>query len=249
MRLSTPELLIGCLLTLAILSLGMVFFSGTTWLTKDSGGFFTFIIAIVGAIQAGLFLVQLRLIQDSLAPAERAAKAAQEAATAAKTQADALMAAEGAHLYVVIKSHNVDGIFQRAAWYDHSPSMHASKTEPPRVQYTLKNYGKTPALLQHVWHGMSIQKVPGEQRTFVARDVALEVVGVGEECREAAVTYDEPFSFGDSRDLVTEEVVLYFYGQADYTDTFGVSIRLDWEFIADHGTWQQTQHREQRPSR
>jgi hypothetical protein len=88
---------------------------------------------------------------------------------------------------------------------------------------------------------MSIQKVPDERKTFVSREVALEIIGVGEESRKSTVTYSEPFTFGDARSLVTDETILCFYGQAEYVDTFGVSIRLDWEFIG-------LMHRSNRPS-
>jgi hypothetical protein len=53
------------------------------WLTKDAAGFFTFWLVVVGLFQVGLFYVQLRLIRKSLAPAEAAAKAAQDAAAIA----------------------------------------------------------------------------------------------------------------------------------------------------------------------
>jgi hypothetical protein len=82
-------------------------------------------------------LVQLRLIRESLAPAETAAKAAQDAATAAKTQADALMAAEGTHLYAIVKSDTIDHIFQLAGRYDHSPSMSHGRMDAPELQYVL----------------------------------------------------------------------------------------------------------------
>jgi hypothetical protein len=46
------------------------------WLTHDAAGFFTFILFLVGIVQAGLFVWQLRLIRKSLRPAEEAARAA-----------------------------------------------------------------------------------------------------------------------------------------------------------------------------
>jgi hypothetical protein len=103
-------------------------------------------------------------------------------------------------------------------------------------------------MLMHVLHGISIQQNPGERRTLVARDRALEIIGAAGESRESTVTYDEPFIFGDARSLVTEETVLYFYGEADYKDTFGTTIHLEWEFIADRGALHQVQHREKRQS-
>jgi hypothetical protein len=199
----------------------------------------TALLVIVGSVQVGLFLFQLTLIRESLVDAKKAADAA-------LLNAEAIMAAEGAHLFVIIKADTVLDIFKLAGWYDNSPTMHSSKMNAPGLQYVLKNYGKTPAILQHVWHGISIQKTPGEMRTLIAREGALEILGAGAETAESVVSYFEPFTFGDARALVQHETILYFYGEADYSDTFGVAIKLQWEFIADHGVFRQTQHRERR---
>ncbi len=274
MRFRVPELFLGCLLTVAVFSMGTLFSSQyprqTTqinsagksshptenksepksfWepLTTDPVAAFTLGLFLVGMAQAGFFYVQLKLIRESLRPAEQAAKAAQDAATAANTQADALMAAEGAHLYVIITTDNIARIFELARRYDNSPGMHDSESDPPWLRYVLKNYGKTPAMLLHVWHGMSIQKHPGE-RTLVARDGALEIIGVDGKSAETSFKYGEAFTFGDARSLVSEEAVLYFYGEAEYRDTFGATIHLEWEFIADGGALYQIQHREKRQS-
>src|SRR3954471_10183234 len=106
MKFRVPELFLGVLLAVAVFTMGMMFSraqqpvfligqseqsvklsqpagefnrsgSLTDWFTKDASGFFTFVLAIVGASQAVLFLFQLDLFRKSLAPAEAAAKAAQ----------------------------------------------------------------------------------------------------------------------------------------------------------------------------
>jgi hypothetical protein len=131
MRFRTTELLFGMLLAVAIFAMGMLFVSsgyapqttqnisapkaanqgeqskppdsdltGSTWLTKDASGFFTFVLVVVGSLQALFFWYQLGLIRQSLAPAK-------EAADAAKINAQAVMDAEGAHLYPVVKKTNV----------------------------------------------------------------------------------------------------------------------------------------------
>jgi hypothetical protein len=42
------------------------------WLSKDASGFFTFWLVVIGSFQAILFLVQLKLIRDSLDEAKEA---------------------------------------------------------------------------------------------------------------------------------------------------------------------------------
>jgi hypothetical protein len=61
MMFRTPELFLGCLLTVAVFSIGMLFSSphpdpDTAWLTKDAAGFFAFVLVIVGGAQALLSL-------------------------------------------------------------------------------------------------------------------------------------------------------------------------------------------------
>jgi hypothetical protein len=116
--------------------------------------------------------------------------------------------------------------------------MHPNKMGGPMIE--------TPGILQHIWHGISIQKDPGERREFTATDSALEVIGVGEESPEISVIYSEPFTFGDARDLATDERILFFYGEADYVDTYGALIHLEWEFLADRGKLRQIKHHEKR---
>lgn len=58
------------------------------WLTRDAAGFFTFWLVVVGAVQIGLFVWQLRLIRQSFGDAEQAANAAALAAEAAKENAE-----------------------------------------------------------------------------------------------------------------------------------------------------------------
>jgi hypothetical protein len=271
LRFHLPDILLGILLATALFALGATFWSSkyppsqpdSSTKTSDSRNqqkqqdgwwerardpiaVFTFCLVAVGAIQIGFFYRQLDLIRKSLAPAEKAANAAQDAANAANANAQAVIDAERAHLYVIIKNETVDSTFASARMYDKSPSMHPNKMTGPGIQYVLRNYGKTPAILQHIWHGISIQTAPTEMRTLVAGEGALQVIGVNTDAPIETVTYTEPFTFGDARALVTEDKVLYFFGQADYSDAFGGHIKLEWEFIADQGMLRQIQHKETR---
>jgi hypothetical protein len=91
-----PEMVMGCLLTVAVFALGMLFTAksgngesvriGSTWLTKDAAGFFTLVLVVVGAVQALMFFTQLRYMRLSMRDTADAAKAASDAAEAAKEQ-------------------------------------------------------------------------------------------------------------------------------------------------------------------
>lgn len=112
-----PEILLGCLLTIAVFAAGMLFgeskqpfdpaqviekhvnstersnaarpaaeLPGTSWLTKDAAGFFTFCLVVVGLGQALLFFSQLSYMRKGM---EHTAIAAEAAADGAKASTEA----------------------------------------------------------------------------------------------------------------------------------------------------------------
>jgi hypothetical protein len=64
MKFRLPDVILGCLLTVAVFAMGMIFASsgrvveaiGVGWLTKDASGFFAGLQFVVAAIQAVLFI-------------------------------------------------------------------------------------------------------------------------------------------------------------------------------------------------
>ena len=105
MKFRLPELILGCLLTVAVFAMGMVFASsgrlvdaiGPNWLTKDAGGFFAGLQFVVAAVQAVLFIYQLRLIRVSLDDAKVVSSAATRQARVAE---DTLNKIERPYLFV-----------------------------------------------------------------------------------------------------------------------------------------------------
>ena len=103
---------------------------------------------IVGAVQAGLFVWQLKLIRESLADAEKAADAAALAADAARRQAETaettLHKRERPYLFVFgverVRSESIPEIDE----YYHF------------VEYSVANYGAMPAILEKVSEGFEI---------------------------------------------------------------------------------------------
>jgi hypothetical protein len=156
MKFRVPELFLGVLLAVAVFIMGMMFSraqqpvfligqseqsvklsqpagefnrsgSLTDWFTKDASGFFTFVLAIVGASQAVLFLFQLDLFRKSLAPAEAAAKAAQAAA-------EHIPAVERAYIFLEV---GPIGIHR-----DGGKSY---------LELVLRNFGQTPGSLKRIF--------------------------------------------------------------------------------------------------
>src|SRR5258705_2980757 len=100
MRFRTPELFLGCFLTIAVFAMGMLFVrwpypqpsayqvstaaaqseskekqsegepSGWAWLLKDAAGFFTFGLVAVGVGQAFLFFIQFSYMRVGMGDAQ-----------------------------------------------------------------------------------------------------------------------------------------------------------------------------------
>jgi hypothetical protein len=264
MKFRMSELFLGAFLTVSIFAMGMLFSSqyssqapqkeshaasggnsakdldaeliGTTWLTKDAAGFFTFALVIVGGLQAIMFLAQLRLIRESLTPAKEAADAAKEAAVAAKLNAEAVINADRAHLYVVIQDHNVSGLIDAVADAKFSVAIAKDRMDPPVLAYVFKNYGKTPAIVESVMHCVAFKKDEGGIRTYEPFDRALEIIGEREEIEPIATSFDErPFLAEDAKALGDHDTMLFFYSEVTFRDAFNQrhTVRSDFLYSAD----------------
>jgi hypothetical protein len=237
MRFRTPEIFLGCLLTVAVFSIGILFSSpypvqttrqptqqtteakgsntpqphdegGWAWITKDAAGFFTFLLVIVGGFQAYLFLRQLRIINESLIPAK-------EAADASLKQANAIISAE--RPYIVMKIIK--------------PGVTTTKGGPfffgEAFQFELFNYGKTPAILNELkkdWRFVRVSKdLPAPIDPMVDRDEIFETgtaIGANEAYSDG-LKLKKTFAQLDKPDDTSDRCRLYFHGFVRYSDVFG----------------------------
>jgi hypothetical protein len=145
---------------------------GSTWLTKDAAGFFTFGLVLIGLGQALLFFVQLRYMRNGMEDATRAAKAAEDAAKAsteqAKTAERALTELERpwVFLFGISRPQQDDGGFF--------------------VTYTVANYGKMPAIIEYPRISFVFEDTQGNPQTptLVSDDNSLmtsQILKAGEE--------------------------------------------------------------------
>lgn len=117
--------------------------TGSTWLTKDAAGFFTFGLMVVGIGQALLFYFQLRYMLIGMRDATVAAQAAKLSAEAAIKSAyvseRALTELERPWLFAF--GIKVVPINQLGEW---------------TVEFTVANFGKMPAIIEHARLGFVI---------------------------------------------------------------------------------------------
>ena len=103
---------------------------------------------------------------------------------------------------------------------------------PPTLAYTLKNFGKTPALVQDIAHCVSIQETEGGPRTYATPERALEILGPGDETELIAVDFDErQFIADDAKSLGDHATMLFFYSRATFMDAFNRRHIIDSDFL------------------
>jgi hypothetical protein len=183
-------------------------------------------------------LWQLRLIQD-------AAKDTRAAADAAKLNAQAVINAERAHLYVTVKQHNITELISATSGIKYSAEHAKERMSLPAMAYTLKNYGKTPALVEDIAHCVSINETESGPRTYTTPDGALEILGLSDETEPIAVVFDErQFIAEDAKSLGDHSTMLFFYSRATFMDAFNRRHIIDSDFLYSAGRFHLISHRE-----
>jgi hypothetical protein len=202
--------------------------------------FVTFVLFVVGAVQAGLFLAQLKLIRESLVDAKKAADAAAKGAKAAELNAQAVIDAERARIFVSIEQDTVDSI-RSAAKYVNSPEMDSGTISTAvGLFYSFKNYGKTPAILKEISHQMVLTPELAKEREYVLIvPLPIEhILSPGEKTPEQTLfcCLDRKITVGEAKKIHALENTVWFYGYISYDDTFGFGRELRYIFHYDGST-------------
>jgi hypothetical protein len=163
-------------------------------------------IAVLGLVQIFVFLRQLRLMRESLLPAESAARAALETAKA-------MAAAERAYIKI---SHKRPGVVLDEGY------------KSVRVDFEIKNFGRTPGRVTGVV--LEVQVLPflselPEQPDYRKQSTAgsFGAFLVSGESFTSVQNFDlGGQSLGEIED---EDVRLWVYGYVDYIDQFGLRHR------------------------
>lgn len=168
---------------------------------------------------------------------EKMWKVTKESADAAKLNAQAVIDAERAHLYVVVVQHDVVETISAVAGAKYSADMAKRKMNAPFLAYVFRNAGKTPAILEEVMHYMTVQKTEKHQILYEAPEVALEILKEGEESERIDVTVDEPppFLAEDARAISDDDSMLFFYSAATFRDIFNRKHKIRHDFLYSAG--------------
>jgi hypothetical protein len=200
------------------------------WLTHDAAGFFTVLLVIVGGTQVGLFFWQLRLIKATLGPAK-------EAAEAADLNAQAVINAQRARLYVIIESQTIESEVKAAVAPRLPPLADDVRLEHLTIEYSFRNYGKTPAFIQEVGHGTAVTKgVPkGRQYALLVPLPIDYVVGADEKTDPIRNVAMPSMTVATAKAIRDLDATFWFHGFVEYDDTFDWRRKFEfvWQYSAE----------------
>jgi hypothetical protein len=197
--------------------------SADEWLVRWTGAvaIFTLVLAVIAAWQG----IQLRLT----------VLATKDAAKAAELNAQAVIDAERAHLFIGIERQNVAEIISHAATAAIPNNMEDAQISPLHISYAFQNYGRTPAVLKDIKHGTLIATdIYKVVRDYVAIiDLPSHILGANEKTAPIEVSDVPRLTVSDARAIGGADKTFWFYGIATYDDTFGWRRTLD--FIWHYG--------------
>jgi hypothetical protein len=193
-----------------------------SWLIKDAAGFFTLWLVIVGAVQVGMFFMQLRYMRKSMRDTAQAAQAASDAATAARDQ---VQLAEAQIEVTKI------GIFDlERAFLDVGPKSVTTSfvTDPPPpsgffqpgvdpmevvIKIGMHNTGRTRAAITRAYGEFSPADTLGTQPIYTPLTGTTYVTDLS-----MAVNGDAEFPHDFRTRHIAEQ---FFFGYVEYKDIFG----------------------------
>ncbi|RXH19513.1 hypothetical protein [Bradyrhizobium guangzhouense] len=188
---------------------------GSTWLTKDAAGFFTFGLVVVGVGQAILFFFQLHFMRQGMDDATLAAKAAQASAETAKEQVAltkvGIIDLERAYLAVGPTKITVDFVKSDVA----NARGFYMPTDPQELTAHLyvQNTGRTGATVKKIYGILTDSEPIGDTPFYPPQPQQPSLTDLSVAATAQSVL--DPFEF--KSDLIGEQ---FFWGYIEYTDIF-----------------------------
>lgn len=198
--------------TCASLSEGIIRFTGFLWDRIDAN-------AVTGLAAVVVVIFAWTLWRSS----EKMWSVTNTAAEAAKRSADALVVAEQAQLLAVFGATNAAHVLTELGAHDPSTPEVPTHKERVYVQYVLKNYGRTPAVLKEISHDLrQWARLPDERKYFsipaMPKEVAI-VAGASSETLQCNLAV--PLTVEAAASIRTGDSFLWLYGHVVYDDAFG----------------------------
>jgi hypothetical protein len=179
------------------------------------------LIAIAIIVIAFLALALQRSTVRLWKAGERQISVAEKVAETARLSAQAAVLAERAHLFVSVKTSNLQRPLERARLDEGPEPAVATPVDPPSVDYVLSNYGRTAALLKEVKHAMTWESAEGLRSYQPGSSRPLDVIAPHADSKIMNCRFRGDFTSRDARSIVTGKRALLFVGEATFLDAFG----------------------------
>jgi hypothetical protein len=170
--------------------------------------------------------------------------------TVTKLNVEALIDAERAHLYAVIKTDNLFAALRAA-----SPIVQAEDgaTVSPRpyLEFAIKNLGRSPAIMEKIGWSL-VQRQPGIRTwEYSIGPIANPVIDGGKETEPATpCVFEAELRIADVRDAFSGVRPLYFAGYVVFTTSLDRIYEFRWQYENSGNRWLLTHYEEhQRPNR
>jgi hypothetical protein len=191
----------------------------TWWLVVFTG------ILSVATIGLGVATVGLYLT------GEKQIGVAKQSADAANLNAQAVIESERARLYAIIDLQTIENEVKRVVAPRHPPLADDIRLENLAIEYSFRNYGKTPAFILEIGHGTAVtENVPKGRRYVLLVPLPIEyVVGAGEKTARIRNVNIPSMTVGTARAIQSSDATFWFHGYVEYDDTF--QWRRRFEFV------------------
>ena len=159
------------------------------------------------------------------------------AADAAALNAQAIIDAERAHLFVIVNQHNLRDALAPAVMWPNSPEMDdGAVSNRPALDFTIRNLGKTAAIMSEVSYQVVQARDDQTVWEFAVQDTIVNPVIAGGDKTDPPTpcVMETTYSVRDSRHAWNGERPLFFFGYVTFRDTFNREYTYSWRY-RNHG--------------
>jgi hypothetical protein len=140
---------------------------------------------------------------------------------AAKSSADAAVAAQRARFYFVEGDNNfMDFMRFAASWSGPSELESGAAKGMPSAKFSFKNYGNTPAVIQEICYGLTFSPEPFDF-VYEPRKIMEHMISAGGSTEVITCVAQQPLSIKETKDIRRGSAYLWLYGKIYYRDVFG----------------------------
>ncbi len=181
----------------------------------------------------------------------RADQTARITADAAKLNANAVISAERAHLFVIVVENNVHTAMRGVRFYggEQSADMHDSRIPRLMLEFVIKNTGRTAAILRDVSYRLLQANADTTEWAYSFEDTIVVPVieGNSQTAPPTPCVAESELTIADGRAALDGDRPLFFYGFITFRDTFERDYQYFWRYEYRAGRFALVHEEERHP--